>query len=137
MRNFRIFKMILKRTHTSKIAVSFFICFFVCAALIQIVEPGITTYGESLWYSYVAVATIGFGDFTAVTAIGRILTVFISIHATVFLAIIPAVIVSYYMEVVHRREQESTSIILDKLEHLPEMSKEELQKIADNVRKIK
>lgn len=135
--NFRIFRMILKRTHTGKIALSFIICFFVCAALIQIAEPSITTYGESLWYSYVAVATIGFGDFAAVTAIGRILTVFISLHATLFLAIIPAIFVSYYMEVIHRREKESVSVMLDKLEHLPEMSKEELQAIADKIKKIK
>ena len=137
MRALRIFLMILKRTHTIKICVSFIACFFASAAVIQAVEPDITTYGESLWYCYVACATIGFGDFAAVTAIGRILTVFISLHATVVLAMIPAIVVSYYLEVVQRREKESVSIMLDKLEHLPEMSKEELQAIADKIKKIK
>ena len=137
MRTLRILWMILKRTHTIKICISFAICFFVCAAIIQGVEPDINTYGESLWYCYVACATIGFGDFAAVTAIGRILTVFISLHATLFLAMIPAIVVSYYLEVVHRREKESISVILDKLEHLPEMSKEELQAISDKIKKIK
>ncbi len=137
MRTLRILWMILKRTHTIKVCISFAVCFFVGAAIIQGVEPDITTYGESIWYCYVACATIGFGDFAAVTAIGRILTVFLSIHATVFLAMIPAIVVSYYMEVIHRREKESVSIILDKLEHLPEMSKEELQAISDKIKKIK
>ena len=137
MRTLRILWMILKRTHTIKVCISFAVCFFVGAAIIQGAEPDITTYGESLWYCYVACATIGFGDFAAVTAIGRIVTVILSLHATVFLAMIPAIIVSYYMEVVHRREKESISIILDKLEHLPEMSKEELQAISDKIRKIK
>jgi voltage-gated potassium channel len=50
---------------------------------------------------------------------------------------IPAIVVSYYLEVVHRREKESISVILDKLEHLPEMSKEELQAISDKIKKIK
>lgn len=137
MRTLRILWMILKRTHTIKVCISFAVCFFVGAAIIQGVEPDITTYGESIWYCYVACATIGFGDFAAVTATGRILTVFLSIHATVFLAMIPAIVVSYYMEVIHRREKESVSIILDKLEHLPEMSKEELQAISDKIKKIK
>ncbi len=137
MRTLRILWMILKRTHTIKICISFAVCFFACAGIIQSVEPDITTYGESLWYCYVACATIGFGDFAAVTAIGRILTVFISLHATVFLAMIPAIVVSYYLEVVHRREKESVSIMLDKLEHLPEMSKEELQAISDKIKSIK
>ena len=129
--------MILKRTHTIKVCISFAACFFIGAAIIQAAEPDITTYGESLWYCYVACATIGFGDFAAVTAIGRILTVFISLHATLFLAMIPAIIVSYYMEVIHRRENESVSLLLDKLEHLPEMSREDLQKISDRIKKIK
>ena len=137
MRNLRILKMILKRTHTTKVALSFLSCFFACAALIQAVEPGITTYPESLWYCYVATATIGFGDVVAVTALGRILTVFLSIHAAILLALIPAILVSYYMEVIHRREKESLSLFMDKLEHLPELSKEELQEIADKIKKIK
>lgn len=137
MQKLRILWMILKRTHTTKIACSYIIAFFVVALVIQMVEPGISTYGESLWYCYVATATIGFGDIVAVTIIGRILTIYISLHATLFLAIIPAVIVSYYLEVVHRRERESASVILDKLEHLPDMSREELQQIADKVKQIK
>lgn len=137
MRTLRILWMILKRTHTIKVCISFIISFFVCAAIIQSVEPDINTYGDSLWYCYVACATIGFGDFAAVTAIGRILTVFISLHATLFLAMIPAILVSYYMEVIHRRENESVTLFMDKLEHLPEMNKEELQEIADKIKKIK
>lgn len=137
MRTLRILWMILKRTHTIKVCISFIISFFVCAAIIQSIEPDINTYGDSLWYCYVACATIGFGDFAAVTAIGRILTVFISLHATLFLAMIPAILVSYYMEVIHRREKESITLFMDKLEHLPEMNKEELQEIADKIKKIK
>jgi len=137
MRTLRILWMILKRTHTIKVCISFIISFFVCAAIIQSVEPDINTYGDSLWYCYVACATIGFGDFAAATAIGRILTVFISLHATLFLAMIPAILVSYYMEVIHRRENESVTLFMDKLEHLPEMNKEELQEIADKIKKIK
>lgn len=137
MRTLRILWMILKRTHTIKVCISFIISFFVCAAIIQSIEPDINTYGDSLWYCYVACATIGFGDFAAVTAIGRILTVFISLHATLFLAMIPAILVIYYMEVIHRREKESITLFMDKLEHLPEMSKEELQEIADKIKKIK
>lgn len=137
MKRLRILYTVLKRTNTIKIAVSYFIAFFVAAIFIQMSEPDIDTYGESLWYCYVAAATIGFGDIVAVTAIGRILTVYISLHATLFLAVIPAVIISYYMEVVHRREKESATLLLDKLEHLPELSKEELQQISDKVKKIK
>ena len=137
MRTLRILWMILKRTHTIKVCISFIVTFFVSAAIIQAVEPDITTYGESLWYCYVACATIGFGDFAAVTAFGRIITVIVSLHAALFVAMIPAILVSYYLEVIHRREKETVTTFMDKLEHLPEMSNEELQAISDRIRKIK
>lgn len=129
--------MILKRTHASKILITFVINLFIIALLVLIAEPHITTYLDSLWYCYVSIATIGFGDIVAVTFIGRILTVYISLHAILVIAIIPGIITSYYMEVVSRREQETATIFLDKLEHLPELSKEELQEIADKIKKIK
>lgn len=44
---------------------------------------------------------------------------------------------TYYMEVIHRREQESLTMFMDKLERLPELSREELEQIAEKVRKIR
>ena len=47
------------------------------------------------------------------------------------------VVVSYYLEVVHRRENEVITNFLDKMEHLTELSREELQEIQDKIRKYK
>lgn len=137
MKNLRMLWMILKRTHAEKILFTFIINLFVVALLIQIAEPEILTYRDSLWYCYVFIATIGFGDIVAVTFVGRILTVYLSLHAILVIALIPGVIVSYYMEVVNRREKETVTVFLDKLEHLPELSQEELRQIADKVKKFK
>lgn len=137
MKQLRMLWMILKRTHASKILITFVVNLFVVALLVLIVEPHISTYLDSLWYCYVSIATIGFGDIVAVTFIGRILTVYLSLHAILVIAIIPGIITSYYMEVVSRREKETTTLFMDKLEHLPELSKEELQEIADKIKKLK
>lgn len=137
MKQLRMLWMILKRTHASKILITFVVNLFVVALLVLIVEPHISTYLDSLWYCYVSIATIGFGDIVAVTFIGRILTVYLSLHAILVVAIIPGIITSYYMEVVSRREKETTTLFMDKLEHLPELSKEELQEIADKIKKLK
>lgn len=137
MKQLRMLWMILKRTHASKILITFVVNLFVVALLVLIVEPHINTYLDSLWYCYVSIATIGFGDIVAVTFIGRILTVYLSLHAILVIAIIPGIITSYYMEVVSRREKETTTLFMDKLEHLPELSKEELQDIADKIKKLK
>ena len=91
---------------------------------------------DGLWYTFVACTTIGFGDFVAVTLLGRILTVYIALNEILLVAILPGVVVSYYLEVIHRREKESVTMFLDKLEHLPELSQEELKEISEKIKKI-
>ena len=128
---------IMRRIHADKLIISFVIGFFLVSLLITLAEPGIHTYGEGLWYSFVACTTIGFGDFVAVTTWGRILTVYLALHEIILLALLPGIIVTYYMEVIHRREKESLTMFLEKLERLPELSKEELEDISKKVKKIK
>lgn len=125
---------ILKQTNGSKILISFVFALFITAGFIQYFEPGINTYGDSLWYCFTAVSSIGFGDFTAVTGIGRVLTVYISLHAILILAIIPGIVVSYYMEIIERRKNVTVSMFLEKLEHLSQLSKKELDEISRNVK---
>jgi len=52
-------------------------------------------------------------------------------------AVISGVVVSYYLEVIHRREQETTTIFLDKLEHLQELSPEELAELSRQIKRLK
>ena len=136
MKRWRILWSIIRRSAIDKLLYSFLISFFVSAAVITVVEPGIRSYGDGLWYLFVACTTIGFGDFTAVTIIGRIFTAYMAVCEILLIAILPGVVVSYYLEVIHRREQESLTVFLDKLEHLPDLSKEELQQISERIRKI-
>ena len=46
-------------------------------------------------------------------------------------------VVSYYLEVVHRREEETLKLFLDKMEHLTELAPEELQEIENKVKEMR
>ena len=52
-------------------------------------------------------------------------------------AVISGVVVSYYLEVIHRREQETVTLFLDKLEHLQELSPEELATLSQKIKEHK
>ena len=52
-------------------------------------------------------------------------------------AVIPGVVVSYYLEVIHRRENEKLMNFMDTLEHLPEMSEEELAEISLKIKELR
>jgi len=127
---------IFKRTHTYKLLTGYVIFLIISALLILIAEPGIRTFGDSLWYCYTTGVTIGFGDIVAVTMIGRIISVIISVYSLLIVGMIPAIVVSYYMEVVRASQKDTATQFMDKLEHLPELSREELEDLSDKVKKF-
>lgn len=107
------------------------------ALLITLIEPDIHSFGDGLWYTFVSCSTIGFGDITVTTLWGRLLTAYIAIAEIMTVAVISGVVVSYYLEVIHRREQETVTLFLDKLEHLQELSPEELAALSQKIKEHK
>ena len=68
-------------------------------------EESVKSFGDALWYCFAVVTTIGFGDITAVTNIGRILTVILSFYGIIVVAIFTSVIVNFYNEVKDRPDE--------------------------------
>lgn len=136
MKTWRRCYRILKRTGTLQIFMGFLV--FLCAAsvVLAFVEPDIHTFREGLWYCFVSATTIGFGDICAVTAIGRVVTVMVGLYGILMTAMVPGVVVSYYMEYLRARERETISVFLEKLERLPELSKEELSDLSEKIREF-
>ncbi len=136
MHNIRLFWSIVKKCNFQKFFLGFLVAFFLGALLIQAFEPGISRLGDALWYLFVSCTTIGFGDMTTITFVGRMITVIITCYEIILVALLSGVIVSHYIEVIHRREEFTATVLLDKLEHLTELSQQELQEIQDRARKI-
>ncbi len=137
MKKFRLFWSIVKRCRAEKITLGFFISFFIVSLIIMIREPDICTYGQAMWYTFVSCTTIGFGDITVSTALSMFLTVYMTLYEIIWIAILSGVIVSHYMEVITRREKMTATKFLDKLEHLPELDKKELQELSNKVREFR
>ena len=62
-------------------------------------EPMIESYPDALWYCFAIITTIGFGDITAVTPFGRILSVFLGIYGIIVVSLITSIIVNFYNEI--------------------------------------
>ena len=137
MKKLRVLRQVLHHTGTDKIWASFLVLFFACAFIIWLREPDIHTYADSLWYCYAVVTTIGFGDIVAQSVLSRILSVVLSISAAIMIALITDVIVNYYNEIIKLRTKETMTAFMDKLEHLPELSAEELEELSQKVKKYK
>jgi len=136
MKKLRRIIMILKRTGTLKMLVSFIVFYCAASAAIWLFEPNVYTIGDGFWYCFVAFTTIGFGDIVALTRLGRIITVLVSVYGIVVTAMIPGVVVSYYMEFMKIKEKETVSLFFERLEHLSELSHEELTELSDKIKKF-
>lgn len=92
-----LFKIILK-TYALEIILGLFTMMVASSILFTLYEPNITSFPDALWYSFAVVTTIGFGDMTAVTPLGRILTVIIGLYGIVVVAVLTSIIVNFYNE---------------------------------------
>lgn len=67
----------------------------------------ILSFGDSIWWACVTLATVGYGDYAPVTVIGRLLAVVLMAGGVVIIGTASALIVSYLSErITHRRRDE-------------------------------
>lgn len=137
MKKAKVFWKIMKYTKADKIIFGYLLFFIVAAFVIWLFEPEITRFWDSLWYCYVTSTTIGFGDFAAVTIVGRIASIALSIYSIIVIALVPGIVVSYFLEYTKVRTDESMLLIADKLENLDKLSKEELKELSTKIKKFR
>ena len=134
--NLRILGRIIKTSGAAKFISGYWGFFVLMALLIWLADPAVHTFRDSLWYCFVAGTTIGFGDIAAVSILGRVLTVILAVYTIIIVAIFTAIITSFYMETARLRASESAHRFLDRLERLPELSREELEEISEQARQF-
>ena len=104
-----ILQRIIRKTYASEILFGLFMLIVSFSAVFVSQEPGITTYYDALWYCFALVTTIGFGDFTVVTAMGRVLSVVLGIYGIIVVALVTSIIVNFYNEVKHESGENGES----------------------------
>lgn len=137
MKKLRILRMVLRKTRADRIVLSFLAFLLVVAAILWAAEPSMTTYREALWYCYAVISTSGFGDLVAETFLGRTCSILITVYSLFVVAIVTGVVVSFFQQSVQVQFEDSKLTFLDRLERLPELSKEELEEMAAKARKLR
>lgn len=137
MRKLRLLRNILVQTKAHRLLLSYLLFIFADAFVIFLTEPEITSYGDSLWYCYAVLTTAGFGDLVAVTFIGRIASVLLSVYSLLALAILTGVVVNYYTQIIEIQQKETLAAFADRLEQLPELSQDELTELSEQVHRFR
>jgi voltage-gated potassium channel len=100
--SFRLVRSLFRRGHLGRFLVAATVLVLNGAVIVYLFErnaPGATihTLGESLWWSVVTVTTVGYGDYTPVTASGRITACFVMGIGLLTLAVITAQVASSFV----------------------------------------
>ena len=127
---------LLKRTGAYKIILAYLIVLCIGGIALNFIEPQINGLGEGFYFCFVASTTIGFGDVVPVTVLGKIITIIVTVCGILAVAVVPGVVVAYYTEYLKIREKETISTFLEKLERLPELSREELADLSEKVKEF-
>ena len=106
----KIFLDILLKTHTFDVLLCLIAMVIAFSFLFPMFEDSISNYWDAMWYCFAVITTIGFGDFAAVTVIGRILTVILGIYGIIIVAILTSAIVNYYGAVTKKEKEEDQYI---------------------------
>jgi hypothetical protein len=93
-----ILKRIIRKTYALEILSGIVLLIIAFSFILTAFEDNITTFGDALWYCFAIVTTIGFGDLTATSIVGRIMSVILGIYGIIVVALITSIIVNFYGE---------------------------------------
>ena len=129
MKRLHVLKSILVRTHADKILLTYLVFVVIAALIIQLVEPGIDRFVDALWYCYAVISTAGFGDIVVTTFAAKVVSVLLTAYSIV-------VIANYYNQLIQIRQKDTLAAFTDRLQRLPELSKEELEEMSANAKEF-
>ncbi|GAA1468173.1 potassium channel family protein [Microbacterium thalassium] len=101
----------------------------------------IRTFGEALWWAFVTMTTVGYGDYSPVTATGQIIAVVLMLGGIALLGVVTGSIASWIVEKVSDADAEQAAAtaghihqLEDKVDQLQAMLREVLERDAEQVR---
>jgi voltage-gated potassium channel len=117
---------------------------FLGALGIMIVEPGIGTFSDSLWWSIVTTTTVGYGDISPKSTGGRVITGLLMIVGIGFLGMVTGSIATYFVSGLSKTEPKKAKSIVDeqieyikeKLDHIADLNPEEIRFLNQTIIQI-
>lgn len=103
---------IIRRTFVAEVIFGLLTLILVFSFIFNFLEPTMfKSYGDAVWYSFVLVTTIGFGDMYPTTIITRVLSVILGIYGIIVVAVITSVVVNFYQETTKEDRPEESRIV--------------------------
>lgn len=93
-----VLKEIIRKTYAAEIIFGLMLLIVAFSYVLEFTDEAFTSFWDGLWYCFAVVTTIGFGDLTPTTDVGRLLSVILGLYGIVVVALITSIIVNFYGE---------------------------------------
>lgn len=128
----------IKAVGAQRIFVIYLVFLLANCVVFRVVEPEtFTSYGDAIWYCFQIITTIGFGDVVPSTALVRVLSIVVGLSALFVVALLTGVTVSFFNEKMRLRRNESFLEFDHEMEHLTELSPDQLARLEDQYRSFR
>ena len=117
-----------RRLRTILAALIFFIGTF--GYLFYASEPQVETFGDGIWWALVTITTVGYGDITPLTTLGRVVAGLLMLLGLGLIATITAIVSAKFIQ--NYVDGHTNDDVLEKLQEL-ETEIEKIEELEDNV----
>mgnify|MGYP006433628443 CR=1 FL=1 len=92
--------------------VSLVIIVLLAGVLMAGIDPGIHNIGEGIWWAWVTMSTVGFGDYVPVSVVGRIVASIVILFGLLFFAVLTANFSSLFIRRMRKKEQREVDLLM-------------------------
>ena len=103
----RVLRKIIRKTFAAEILFGLILLIVSFSYVFWVMESGLPTYFDAVWYCFSIVTTIGLGDVTVLSPYTRALSIILGIYGIIVVALITSIIVNFYNEVKDKKDNDA------------------------------
>lgn len=120
---------LLKTNGLDKVLIVAMILLFIIPIPIVILEPSIETFSDALWWAVVTTTTVGYGDISPETPVGRILAVILMLIGIGIIGTLTSAITNFFNKEESKNPEKQLLEILKTIEEADSLSSEDVEMI--------
>lgn len=120
---------ILKTNGLDKLLMVAAVLLFIVPIPIVLVEPSINTFSDALWWAVVTTTTVGYGDISPATPIGRVLAVVLMLVGIGIIGTFTSAITSYFSKENEITHEKQILGVIQSIEEIEKLTKEDIELI--------